>query len=135
MRTATTIVQMLVRAGGLVQLVLGGLFWTGMQLQLIPLHMLVGFIVTLGLITLAVLGAFARVGVARVALALLWAPLVVWLGLNQATLVQGDWHWTIQVLHLAVGLAAIGQAEGLAGAIKARQGAPARVEPTLGGAV
>lgn len=119
MRIATRVVQMLVRLGGLTQLVLGGLFWTGYQLQLIPIHMLVGFVVVLGLVVLAALGAVARVGWVRVVVALIWAPFVVWLGLNQATLLQGDWHWLVQVLHLAVGVAAIAQAESLAQAIKA----------------
>jgi hypothetical protein len=125
MRTASTIVQWLVRVGGLVQIVLGGLFWIDNQLQLIPLHMLVGIVVVLGLLIQAVLGAFARVGLARVVLAVVWAPLVVWLGMNQATLLQGDFHWVIEVLHLAVGLAALAQAEWLARAIKGRRGVPA----------
>jgi hypothetical protein len=33
-------------------------------------------------------------------------------------LLTGDFHWIIQVLHLLVGLGAIGQAEGLAARIK-----------------
>ena len=42
MKTATTVAQMLVRAAGLVLIVLGLLFWTGNALTLIPIHMLVG---------------------------------------------------------------------------------------------
>jgi hypothetical protein len=47
--------------------------------------------------------------------------------LNQARLLPGDFHWIIQVLHLLVGLAAIGLGEDLAGRIRNRaaQGSPA----------
>jgi hypothetical protein len=48
-----------------------------------------------------------------VAFASLWGLLVVVLGLTQGRLLTGDVHWVIQVLHLLVGLGAIGQAEGL----------------------
>ena len=47
--------------------------------------------------------------------------LLVSLGL----LVTGTWHWTIQVLHLLVGLAAVGQAEVLGRRIKRSDPAPA----------
>jgi hypothetical protein len=132
MRTTSLVVQWLVRIGALVQLVLGGLFWTGNQMQLIHIHMLVGMVVVLGLLIQAVLGAFARAGWARVVLAIVWAPFVVWLGLNQATLLQGDLHWVVQVLHLAVGLAALAQAEGLARAIQGRRAVPAAAASTGG---
>jgi hypothetical protein len=121
MRIATTVAQMLVRALGLVQLALGGLFWTGNQLQLIPLHMMSGMLLVVGLWVLAGLGAAARVGIRRVLLAFAWGIGTIAFGLNQATIVPGDLHWTIQVLHLLVGIAAIAQAESLARAIKERR--------------
>jgi hypothetical protein len=43
------------------------------------------------------------------------------LGVTQGRLLPGSWHWLIQVLHLLVGLAAIGLATDLATRIKARQ--------------
>ena len=36
-----------------------------------------------------------------------WAGLVVLLGLTQEVLVEGDAHWAIQVLHVAVSMGAI----------------------------
>jgi hypothetical protein len=107
MRRATTTAQMLVRTFGVIQLVLGGLFWTGNALDLVPLHMLVGFLLVLGLWTLA-------------ALAAVWGLIVPILGLNQDQLLVGSAHWVIEVLHLLVGLGAIGQAEGLAARIRER---------------
>jgi hypothetical protein len=121
MKIATTVLQMLVRLAGLTLIVLGVLFWTGHALTLIPVHMLVGFVLVLSLWALAVLAARAGVHPALVALAIVWGVIVPILGLTQERLLPGDAHWVIQVLHLLVGLGAIGQAEGLATRIKGRQ--------------
>jgi hypothetical protein len=120
MRTATTTAQMVVRACFVVQLVLGGLFWTGNALGLVPLHMLVGFLLVLGLWTLAALAAGAGVPPGLVALAAVWGLIVPILGLNQDRLLVGSAHWLIEVLHLLVGVAAVGLAEQLAARIKGR---------------
>jgi hypothetical protein len=53
-----------------------------------------------------------------VVLVIVWGVIVLVLGLTQTQLLPGDFHWVIQVLHLLVGLGAIGQAEGLATRIK-----------------
>jgi hypothetical protein len=125
MRRATTTAQTLVRIFGVVQLVLGGLFWTGNARDLVPLHMLVGFLLVLGLWTLAALAARADVRPALVAVAAVWGLIVPILGLSQDQLLVGSAHWVIQVLHLLVGLGAIGQAEGLAARIRERVAAAA----------
>ena len=118
MRTATTIAQILVRAAGLTQIVLGVLFWTGNALTLIPIHMLVGSVLVLMLWVLAGIAFWAGVSRGRIALAIVWGVVVVALGMTQNQLLPGPAHWVIQVLHLLVGLAAIGMAEGLAVRIK-----------------
>ena len=120
MRRATTTAQMLVRATGVVQLVLGGLFWTGNALDLVPLHQTVGFLLVFGLWTLAALAARAGVRPPLVALAAVWGLIVPILGLTQTRLLVGSAHWLIEVLHLLVGVGAIGLAEGLAARIKER---------------
>jgi hypothetical protein len=120
MRTATTAAQMLVRVCAVVQLVLGGLFWTGRALDLVPLHQVVGFLLVFGLWTLAALAARAGVQPSLVALAAVWGLVVPILGLNQDRLLTGSFHWLIEVLHLLVGLGAVGQAEGLAARIRQR---------------
>ena len=121
MKTATTIAQTLVRLCGLGLLTLGLLFWTGNARGLIPLHMLLGLVLVLALWTLAGLAARAGVPIGLVALAVAWGLIVPALGLTQGQLLPGSAHWVIQVLHLLVGLGAIGQAEGLAARIKGRQ--------------
>ncbi|MFL5806891.1 MAG: hypothetical protein ACJ8CR_34825 [Roseiflexaceae bacterium] len=118
MKTATTIAQMLLRLAGLIAIVLGLLFWTGNFLQLRTIHMLAGFVVVLSLWTLAGLAARAGVQIGLVALAIVWGLIVLILGMTQTQLLPGSAHWVIQVLHLLLGLGAIGQGEGLAARIK-----------------
>jgi hypothetical protein len=120
MRRATTTAQMLVRAVAVVQLVLGGLFWTGNALDLVPLHQTLGFLLVFGLWTLAALAARAGVRPPLVALAAVWGLILPILGLTQTNLLVGSTHWLIEVLHLLVGLGAIGMAEGLAARVKER---------------
>lgn len=120
MQTATTFALILLRVTGLIQLVLGVLFWSGNAQALIPVHMRIGFVLVLTLWTLAMLAA--RVGIAPgvVVLAVAWGALLPALGLTQSRLLPGDGHWLIQALHLLLGLSAIGQGEGLAARIASR---------------
>lgn len=118
MKTVATILQILVRIIGPIQIVLGVLFWTGNADALIPLHMLLGITLVLLLWILAVLGAIAKVSPAIVTLALVWGLIVPILGIAQLQLLPGSTHWIIQVVHLLVGLVAIGLADTLARQIK-----------------
>ncbi len=126
MQTATMLALTLLRVTGLVQIVLGVLFWTGNALDLIPWHMRIGFVLVVTLWMLALLAARAGVSPALVSLALAWGAAVPVLGLTQARLLPGDGHWVIQVLHLLLGLGAIGMGEELARRITA--GSPAQGE-------
>ena len=118
MKTTVTVAQMLVRLAGLIQIVLGVLFWTGNALTLIPIHMLVGTVLVLLLWVLAGIAFWAGVDRRFVVLAIVWGAIVVAFGMTQNEILPGPAHWVIQVLHLLVGLGAIGQAEGLAARIK-----------------
>jgi len=118
MRKTVQIVQIVLRAAGATVLVLGLLFWTGNFLALIPIHMLAGLLVVLSLWTLAGLAARAGVGIGRVALAVVWGLIVPVLGVTQSGLLPGDLHWIVQLLHLLIGIGALGQGEGLAARIK-----------------
>ena len=118
MQTATSVAQLVIRFTGLIQIVLGVLFWSGRARGMVPVHTLLGFVLVLALWALAVLAARAGVDPGIVALAALWGVLVPVLGLAQERLLPGDNHWLIQVLHLLVGLGAIGQGEALAARIR-----------------
>lgn len=113
MRTTVTVLQMLIRVGAVVLITLGVLFWTGNASFLVPVHILVGLVVVLALWMLALIGARAGAPTGFVALAFVWGLIVPVLGVTQATLLPGGAHWLIQILHLLVGLIAIGMAEGL----------------------
>jgi uncharacterized membrane protein YuzA (DUF378 family) len=112
---------MTVRLCFVVLIVLGILFWTGRADSLIPLHQFLGFVLVLALWTLAVLAARRHVPVVLVAIAILWGILLPIFGLTQAGIVPGSVHWIVQVFHLLVGLAAVGQAENLARRIREGQ--------------
>jgi hypothetical protein len=118
MKTMTTIAHTLVRLSGLTAIVLGVLFWTGNARALIPVHMLIGLVVVLSLWALAFLAVRAGVNRGLVALAVVWGFVVPVLGLKQGQLLPGDYHWVIKVVHLLVGLGAMGQGDGLAARIK-----------------
>jgi hypothetical protein len=119
-----TVAQNLVRVCGLALIVLGALFWTGNALQLITVHILLGLVLVLSLWTLALLAARAGVSPGLVTLVFLWGLLVPVFGLTQDRLLVGDAHWVIRILHLLVGLGAIGQAEGLSVRIRRTRSAP-----------
>lgn len=114
MKTATTVVQMTLRVSGLLLILLGLASWTGRADEVIPIHMLLGFVLVLSLWTLAFIAARAGVSMRWVIVAAVWGLMAPILGLTQEHLVTGNWHWTIQILHLLIGLGAIGQGEGLA---------------------
>lgn len=120
MKTATTVLQVLVRIIGPILIVLGVSFWTGSADALIPVHMLLGITLVLLLWTLAILGAVAKAQPVLVTVALAWGVVVPILGIAQLQLLPGSMHWIIQMVHLLVGLVAIGLAETLARQIKAR---------------
>jgi hypothetical protein len=113
MRTTATVAQWLVRVTGLIQIVLGLLFWSGNLLALLRVHILSGLVLVLALWTLAFIGARAGVQPGFVAVAFVWGLVVVVFGLTQSDILTTGPHWVIQVLHLLVGLAAIGMGEGL----------------------
>jgi hypothetical protein len=118
MRTTATVAQMLIRLCGLIQIVLGLLFWSGNVLALVPVHALVGLVLVLSLWTLAFAAARSGVQPGFVALAFVWGLLLPVLGLMQGGLLVGGAHWLIQALHLLVGVVAIGLGEGLGREIK-----------------
>lgn len=120
-----TIAQMTVRVAGVLLVLLGLLIWTGHGDRIVPFHELLGLVLVLGLWTLAYTGARTGVPVGLIVVAFAWGLVAPVLGLTQVNLVTGGHHWIIQVVHLLVGLGAIGIAEGLAAMIKARKAVPA----------
>jgi hypothetical protein len=123
MNKAITVVHMTLRGYGLLLVLLGVAIWTGRADGIIPIHELLGFVLVLSLWTLAYFGARAGVPKGMVAAAVAWGLIAPILGLTQANLLDNSWHWVIQVVHLLVGLAALGTGEGIARRMK-RLGVP-----------
>ena len=122
MRIATMVAHMLARVTGLTQIILGLLIWIFHPDAVIPVHIAVGLALVLSLWTLAFLAAEAGVSRGLVILAVFWGLLAPVLGLTQGQLLVGDAHWVIQVVHLLVGIGAIGLADTLAARIKRTTG-------------
>jgi hypothetical protein len=115
----TLITIWVVRVAGIIQLVLGTLFWTGRAYTYLGLHISIGFLVVLGLWTLAILALVARAGRGLAMFALLWGLALPAFGMQQAMILVGSLHWIIRVIHLIMGLAALGTADRLAKTILA----------------
>jgi hypothetical protein len=114
------------RIAGLLALILGTLTWFGIDV-VVGIHMLLGIIVTLALWVMG--GAFlsSKGGTTLGIIAIVWGLVVLGLGLTQKKILpDASVHWIIQVLHLLVGLAAIGIGEAI-GARYKRQAATATV--------
>ena len=126
--TGLKVAQMLVRACGVLVLVLGLLFWLGdAPRSLVPIHMLLGIILVLALWAVAYMAARAGVSKGLVAAAVVVGLVTAWLGATQTSLLPDpSVHWIVQVIHLALGMAAIGIGEAI-GARAVRS--EARFEP------
>jgi hypothetical protein len=109
-----------VRIAGSVMIVLGLLIWTGSLDGLIPIHMLVGIVLVVALWVLS--WQAYRVGVTR---GLVWSALVIGLilpivGIAQKDVLHADDNVIVPIVHLGLGLLAIGLGEALTAAMQRR---------------
>ncbi|HET7465409.1 MAG TPA: hypothetical protein VFL29_01970 [Candidatus Dormibacteraeota bacterium] len=104
-----------------VLLVLGVIIWTGSGDELIPLHVVVGSTLVIALWVIAAVAWMAGVSRRVIGLAIAWSLVVPFFGLVQDRVLEGDWHWTIQVLHLVVGMSLAGFGQALMLLIHRRQ--------------
>lgn len=129
MNIVINVLRMLAGVAGLVLIALGVIFWTGNALQLAGLHELIGYVLVASMWVLALLALLGGRSPALAVLAILWGLLMPVLGLAQDRLLAGDMHWIIQLLHLLVGLAAIGIAQSLArAALRSSQSSTTRLD-------
>ncbi len=110
------------RISALLALILGILFWVNVAESFIPIHMLLGIIVALSLIVLGIAFATSKGGNWGLAIgAIILALIVVGFGASQQTILVGSLHWLVQVIHLLLGLAAIGMGEAISGRYRRQQ--------------
>jgi hypothetical protein len=103
---------------GVVQLILGLLFWTGDALSLIPVHMLLGTLLVLALWLLAATASQLGVPIGMTGGAAVLGLIVLVLGFTQTSLLPGATHWIVQVLHLLLGMLAIVSGELIGGRLR-----------------
>lgn len=119
---------MVMRLFVLIVLILGILFWTNVaEGPLVVIHMGLGILIALLLLILG--GFIATVKGRNIGLAIgafVIAICMVALGLTQKSiLADSSLHWIIQVVHLLLGLLALGMAEMIAGRYKRLRAAAA----------
>jgi hypothetical protein len=119
MRATAAISVWIVRVAGIIQLVLGALFWTGHAYGFVPLHIISGLSIVLTLWTVAVMALIVGTHRGLASFGLLWGVALPVFGMLQAGMVVGSMHWIIRVIHLLMGLAAMGVAGTLGQAILA----------------
>ena len=106
---AIRIASVVLSFAGLLALILGLLFWNHGASNLISLHMLLGFLVVGALWVIGIGQAFLKGGSWLIATcALIIGALVLVIGMTQSSLIVGKYHWVVQIIHLALGLIAIG---------------------------
>jgi hypothetical protein len=94
---------------GLLALILGVLIWTGTALNLVQMPMLLGLLAVGALWVIGIGQAFSTGGSWIIATcALVVGGVLMFIGLTQASLMVGAFHWVIQLLHLTLGLLVIG---------------------------
>ena len=120
----------IVRVAGSLQLLLGALFWTGHACSFLPLHIVSGGVIVLTLWTVAVLALVVRTRRGLALFGLLWGLALPAFEMVQASLLVGSMHWIVRVVHLLMGLAAMGVAgtlgQAILGAVPGHVGESAR---------
>ncbi len=111
MQLSINILRWILRLGFLVALILGIALWTGHGYSLLQVHMWIGFIITFALLLIVILSLLAKVKPGLPLVALVWAVLLPTIGIAQMRVMPGANHWVIQVVHLILGLGAIGLGE------------------------
>ena len=113
MRTTLTVAQMLVRITGVLQLILGLLIWAENAANLIGIHTLIGLVFVASLWVLAAVSTRAGVPIGLAAGVAVLGLVALVFGMAQVSLLPGSSHWVIQVVHLLIGMAAVGSGEAI----------------------
>ncbi len=106
---------MVLRIAVLFNLITGIIFWTGNADPLQIVHIVVGIIAVLALWTLGIMQGLRGGNYGLVAAAIVVGLLLVFIGLFQKGWLTDSNHWIIQVIHLLLGIAAIGLGEMIGG--------------------
>ena len=114
-RLAIRVSLMVLRIAVLFNLITGIIFWTGNADPLQIVHIVVGIIAVLALWTLGIMQGLRGSNYGLTAAAIVVGLLLALVGLFQTGWLTGSNHWIIQVIHLLLGIAAIGLGEMIGG--------------------
>lgn len=118
MRVAALVIQNAVRVLGLILLVLGFSFWTGHSLRFVPVHMRIGEVLIALLWILAGIGLRKGVPPGLALGGMFYGVIVLAFAFRMGSFLPGETHEVIRVVHLLLGLGAIGMVEMIGGRIK-----------------
>ena len=118
MRVAAVVIQNAVRVLGLILLLLGFLFWSGHSLRFVPVHMRIGEVLIGLLWILAGIGLRKGVPPGLVLGGMFYGVIVLAFAFRMGSFLPGEAHEIIRVVHLLLGLGAIGMVEMIGGRIK-----------------
>jgi hypothetical protein len=117
-KLAARIVQNAIRLLWIANFILGFQFWMGRATSMIPVHMRIGETLVLLLWILAGIGIKAGVRLPFALGVIAYGFFVVGFGMTMGGMLPGGAHEIVRVLHLLIGVAAIGAAEVVGGKIK-----------------
>jgi len=112
MRNLIKTLLMLARLLVAAQVILGLLIWFG-KISVTQIHIALGSLFVLDLWLLAVIALFALSARGLSLFSLLLGGVIMWLGVAQRTMLLGSAHWAVQVVHLLLGVSAMGLIEPL----------------------
>jgi uncharacterized membrane protein YczE len=115
-----TILRWILRIAFLIAFILGCALWSGHGYAYLQFHMWLGFIITFALLAIVILSLIARMKPALPLIAFLWAVALPVFGIAQLKIMPGPNHWIPRVLHLILGLGAIGLGESLSKKVRVR---------------
>jgi hypothetical protein len=119
MRTFIKVLLMLARLLVAAQVVLGLLIWFANLVSVTQLHIALGSLYVLDLWVLAVIALFALSARGLSLFSLLLGGVIMWLGVAQRTMLVGQLHWTVRLVHLLLGVSAMALIEPLTKALLA----------------
>ena len=113
MRNLVKVLLMLARLLVAVQVILGLLIWFGHMVSVTQIHIALGSFFVLDLWLLAVIALFALSARGLSLFTLLFGGVIMWFGVAQRTLLLGNLHWAVQLVHLLLGVSAMALVEPL----------------------
>lgn len=119
-----TPLQMLARLLIALQVILGLAIWFGI-ISVTQIHIALGSLFVLDVWIIAAIALFALPRRGLPLIAMVMGGIVMWLGVAQRTMLLGDLHWAVRVVHLLIGLATMGLVEPLVKAVKQHEASKA----------